>query len=177
MSDEVKSNECPDSGNSLAFLVLRGWLGIRALVTGLEKYSGTRMVEKVWTGPDGKPDPSGVLLDGGAQEKFYSLSGYHGVVPSLQKKFEAEPLLPGFLTAPFYTILGPLLIITGVMTLIGLGTRISLFAQGIIYIMLTVGLILINQNDGVAWLGVHVGLVAMALMLAKHNRLCVCKKW
>lgn len=177
MSDEVKSGDCPDSGNSLAFLVLRGWLGIRALVTGLEKYAGSRLVEKAWTDPAGKPDASGVLLDGGVQEKFYSITNYHAVAPSLAKKFEAEPMLPGLMMVPFMTVLGPLLIITGLMTLVGIGTRISLFAQGIIYIMLTVGLILINQNDGVAWLGVHIALVAMALMLAKHNRLCVCKKW
>ena len=40
-----------------------------------------------------------------------------------------------------------------------------------------VGLILINQADGVAWLGIHVALIAMALLLAKHNKLALLKKW
>ena len=32
-------------------------------------------------------------------------------------------------------------------------------------------------RDGVAWLGIHVALVAMALLLAKHNKLALIKKW
>jgi thiosulfate dehydrogenase [quinone] large subunit len=43
--------------------------------------------------------------------------------------------------------------------------------------MLMAGLLLIKQDDGIAWLGIHAALVAMALMLAKHNRLCLLKKW
>jgi len=61
--------------------------------------------------------------------------------------------------------------------LLGLGTRVSLLVQGLIYIALTVGLILIRQDDGIAWLGIHIALVAFALMLAKHNRFALLKKW
>ena len=74
-------------------------------------------------------------------------------------------------------MLGPALIATGIMLLLGIGTRLSLFIQGLIYIMLTVGFILIRQDDGISWLGIHVALVAMALMLAKHNKLALLKKW
>ena len=74
-------------------------------------------------------------------------------------------------------MLGPALLATGLMLLLGLGTRISLFVQGLIYIALTVGLILIHQDDGISWLGIHVALVALALMLAKHNKLTLLKKW
>jgi thiosulfate dehydrogenase [quinone] large subunit len=63
------------------------------------------------------------------------------------------------------------------MLLIGLGTRLSLLAQAILFIALTVGLVLIDQNDGVAWLGIHIGLVAAAFLLAEHNRFVVLKKW
>jgi len=38
-------------------------------------------------------------------------------------------------------------------------------------------LILIRQDDGVAWLGIHVALVALALMLAKYNKFVILKKW
>ncbi|MEI9866241.1 MAG: hypothetical protein WDN00_17135 [Limisphaerales bacterium] len=51
-------------------------------------------------------------------------------------------------------------LITGFMLLVGLGTRLSLFVQGLIYIALTVGLILLGQNDGISWLGIHIALVA-----------------
>ena len=176
MSEESKNNSAPDLGNSLAFLVLRGWLGVRAIVTGLEKYGGTRTESVPVLDPTtGQPDPSGVMQD--LVVKFYSATNYHAIPDSLKKKFAGEPLLPGFMTTPFYAVLGPLLILLGITTLIGLGTRISLFAQGIVYIALTVGLILINQNDGVAWLAIHIILIALALMTAKHNRFCVCKKW
>ena len=63
------------------------------------------------------------------------------------------------------------------MLLVGLGTRVSLFLQGLLYIGLTAGLILIKQDDGIAWLGIHVALVAFALILSQHNRLCLLKKW
>jgi thiosulfate dehydrogenase [quinone] large subunit len=74
-------------------------------------------------------------------------------------------------------VLGPALILTGIMLLLGLGTRISLFVQGLIYVALTVGLILIGQNDGISWLGIHVALIVFALMLAKNNKLALLKKW
>ena len=77
----------------------------------------------------------------------------------------------------FDHLLGPALIVTGVMLLVGLGTRLSLFVQGLIYIALTVGLILIKQDDGIAWLGIHIALVAFALMLARYNKLALLKKW
>jgi thiosulfate dehydrogenase [quinone] large subunit len=38
-------------------------------------------------------------------------------------------------------------------------------------------LVLIDQNDGVAWLGIHIGLVSGALLLAQNNRFAVLKKW
>ena len=44
-------------------------------------------------------------------------------------------------------------------------------------IALTVGLVLIDSNDGVAYLGIHIGLVAGAFMLAQHNRFAVLKRW
>ena len=84
--------------------------------------------------------------------------------------------MPKFALTAFDHLLGPLLIASGVMLIIGIGTRISLFLQGIIYIALTVGLILIHQDDGISWLGIHIALVAFALTLAKHNKFALCKK-
>jgi len=97
--------------------------------------------------------------------------------PSLRNKFANEPLLPHPLFTAFDHLLGPALIITGLMLLLGLGTRLSLFAQGLIYTTLTVGLILIRQDDGISWLGIHIALVAFALALAKHNKFALLKKW
>ena len=169
----------PPAGNcdyTLAFLLLRGWLGLRALLAGIEKYGAYKTVQQPLMDPTtGQPDASGAVVE--FKVKFYSLANYSGIPSSLKSKFDHEALLPHFATKAFDTLLGPALILTGIMLLIGLGTRVSLFVQGIIYIALTVGLILINQPDGISWLGIHVALVALALMLARYNKLSLMIKW
>jgi thiosulfate dehydrogenase (quinone) large subunit len=86
-------------------------------------------------------------------------------------------LLPHFALNIFDHLLGPLFILSGVMLLVGLGTRLSLFIQALLYTALTVGLILIDKPDGITYLGVHVALVAFALVLVKYNKLALLKKW
>jgi thiosulfate dehydrogenase [quinone] large subunit len=161
---------------TLAFLVLRGWLAARAIVTGIEKFSALQSIQKPLIDPTtGMADPSGAMID--VKVKLYALTNYSGIPASLKDRFADEPLLPRFALTAFDSLLGPALLATGLMLLLGLGTRLSLFVQGLIYIALTVGLILIRQDDGISWLGVHVALVALALMLAKHNRFALLKKW
>ena len=160
---------------TLAFLVLRAWLGLRAVVTGFEKFGYYKVIQKAVIDPaTGMEDPSGAMVE--VKQKAYAFSHYAAIPDSLKDKFALEPLLPKFLTVPFYATLGPVLILLGVMLLVGAGTRISLFLQGLLYAGLTFGLILIKQDDGVAWLGIHVALVALALVLSKYNRLAVCNK-
>jgi thiosulfate dehydrogenase [quinone] large subunit len=176
--NELKSEETwyRSTESTLAFLVLRGWLAVRAITTGLEKFAGYKTIQKPLLDPVTKmEDPSGVMIE--VKEKYYALTNYAGVPQSLQDKFALEPMLPHAVTTPFYAVLGWVLIALGVMLLLGVGTRLSLFLQGLLYIGLTAGLILIKQDDGVAWLGIHVGLVALALVLAKHNRFSILKKW
>jgi thiosulfate dehydrogenase [quinone] large subunit len=170
------STGCCGCDQTLAFLVLRGWLAVRAILTGVEKFSAYQTIQKPLIDPTtGMEDPSGAMID--VKIKFYSLTNYSGIPAPLKDKFANEPLLPHFATSAFNHLLGPALIVTGVMLLFGLGTRISLFVQGLIYIALTVGLILIRQDDGISWLGIHVALVAFALMLAKYNKFALLKKW
>ena len=160
---------------SLAFLLLRGWLGLRALLAGIEKFGAYKTIQQPLIDPaTGQPDPNAVV---DIKVKFYSLANYSGIPASLKTKFDNELLLPHFATAAFNTLLGPALILSGILLLIGLGTRISLLMQGLIYIALTIGLILINQPDGIAYLGIHIALVTLALMLAKHNKLALLNKW
>jgi thiosulfate dehydrogenase [quinone] large subunit len=161
---------------TLAFLLLRGWLGLRALLAGVEKYGAYKTIQQPLLDPaTGQPDASGAVVE--FKVKFYSLANYSGIPATLQAKFDHEALLPHFATTAFNTLLGPALILSGILLLIGLGTRLSLFVQGVIYIALSVGLILINQPDGIAYLGIHIALVAFALMLARYNKLALLKKW
>ena len=161
---------------TLAFWVLRGWLGVRALLTGIEKFGTYSTIQKPLMDPTtGMEDPSGAMID--VKVKIYSITNYSGIPAPLKDKFAHEPLLPHFAASAFDHLLGPLFILTGLMLLLGLGTRLSLFVQGLIYIALTSGLILIRQDDGISWLGIHIALVAFALMLAKYNRFAILKKW
>ncbi|HVU09035.1 MAG TPA: hypothetical protein VHG89_10870 [Verrucomicrobiae bacterium] len=178
MSDS-NENKCDKSCNcdfSLAFWVLRLWLGVRALLAGIEKFGAYKSVAVPVIDPTtGQPDASGVMQN--INVKHYALANYSGVPSALKDKFTHEPLLPHFALNLFDHVLGPAFILSGVMLLIGLGTRLSLFIQALIYLALTVGLILIDKPDGIAYLGIHIALVAFALVLAKYNKLALLKKW
>ncbi len=182
MSDSTDKKTGGDAANpcgsncdyTLAFWVLRLWLAVRALLTGIEKFGGYKSVQVPVIDPKtGQPDPDQVVE---LKLKFYALANYSGIPSTLKGKF-ANEWLPPFATAAFDKVLGPLLIVTGLMLLVGFATRASLFIMGLIYIALTVGLILIHQDDGISWLGIHVALVALALMLVKHNKFSLLKKW
>lgn len=161
-------------GSTLGMLLLRLWLAMRAIQTGIEKYAGTKTYDKEVT-IDGAPNDYG-LVEGGT-EKVYALSNYNGVPAALQEKFSSEPLIPAFALNLYDIVLGPALILFGLTLLLGIATRISLFAMGLIYTSLTFGLILIKQDAGIAWLGIHIILIVMALALAKNNRFTILKKW
>jgi thiosulfate dehydrogenase (quinone) large subunit len=161
---------------TFAFLVLRFWLGVRALFVGIAKFGAYKSVAMPLIDPaTGQPDASGVMVN--VNIKSYALANYVGIPAALRDKFSHDPLFPKFALVAFDRMLGPAFILTGIMLLVGLGTRLSLLAQAAIYIALTVGLVLIDQNDGVAWLGIHTGLVAAAFLLVQYNRFAVLKKW
>jgi thiosulfate dehydrogenase [quinone] large subunit len=161
---------------TFAFLALRLWLGVRALFVGIQKYAVYKSVAMPLIDPTtGQPDASGVMVN--VSVKSYALANYAGMPASLGDKFAHDPLFPKFALTLFDKMLGPAFILTGIMLIIGLGTRLSLLIQGLLFIALTIGLVLIDANDGVAYLGIHIGLVAAAFLLVQHNRFAVLKKW
>lgn len=161
---------------TFAFLALRLWLGVRALFVGIQKYAAYRSVATPLLDPaTGQPDASGVMVN--VNVKSYAWANYAGIPTALRDKFSHDPLFPKFALVAFDRMLGPVFILTGIMLIVGLGTRLSLIAQALLFIALTVGLVLIDQSDGVAWLGIHIGLVAAAFLLVEHNRFTVLKKW
>ncbi len=162
------TNTQSDCGPTLGVLLLRAWLGVRAVLTGIEKFSDTRTLQVPLLDAAGKPDSSGAVVE--VTQKFYSLHSYHAIPDSMKDKFAQEPLLPSLLTTSYYAVLGWALIALGIAVLLGLWTRASLFLMGLLYVSLTVGLILIKQDAGVAWLAIHVALIAVALSLCRHNR-------
>jgi len=161
---------------TFAFLALRFWLGGRALFAGIQKFGAYKSVAQPLIDPaTGQPDASGVMVN--VNVKSYALANYAGIPSALKDKFAHDPLLPKFALVAFDRVLGPALILAGIMLLIGLGTRFSLIVQALLFVALTIGLVLIDQPDGVAYLGIHIGLFAGALLLAEHNRFAVLRKW
>ena len=163
-----------DSGPVFAMLLLRIWLSVRAIQTGLEKFAGMSSGSKA-VSIDGAPNAYG--LTEATTSKVYALSSYQGVPASLYDKLAAEPLIPGWGLDLYNLVLGPALLLLGTALLLGLATRCALFGMGLPYTSLSFGLILLKQDAGVAWLGIHIIMVVAALLLSRHNRFAILKKW
>ncbi|MBB5353228.1 thiosulfate dehydrogenase [quinone] large subunit [Haloferula luteola] len=159
---------------SLGAMLARFWLAARAIQTGIEKYAGSTLSETA-VSINGQPNTYG--LTDGAATKGYALANYHGVPAALYDKFAGEPFMAGWALKLFDKTLGPALILLGVTILLGVASRISLFALGLLYIGLTWGLILIREDSGVAWLAAHMILIIAALALVRYDRLRILKKW
>jgi thiosulfate dehydrogenase [quinone] large subunit len=169
-----QKNSANDLGFILGSLLLRIWLGMRSIQAGIEKFAGTNNSDKDVL-IDGAPNAYG--LTDTVIGKIYSLSNYNGVPAPLYDKFSTEPLIPSWGLSLYNIVLGPALIILGLTVLLGIATRSSLFAMGLLYTSLTFGLILIKQDAGIAWLGVHIIMVVIALGLTNYDRITITKKW
>jgi len=170
-----KAFSTPDElATFLGFLSLRIWLAVRAIMTGIEKFAGTVSADAPVV-IDGSPNSYGLVA--GETTKVYGWSYYQGIPEALYKQLESEPLLPGFLLKACNLAIGPLLILLGITLLLGIATRISLFAMALVYTSLAVGLILLGQDGGIAWIGIHIGLIALALFQARHNRFELVRNW
>lgn len=159
---------------ALGAILARLWLAVRAIQTGIEKYAGTAMADTA-VNIDGEPNAYG--LTDAAVTKSYAAENYHGVPAALYEKFAGEPLMAGWALRIFDKTLGPALILLGVAILLGIASRLSLFALGLLYIGLTWGLILIKEDGGIAWLAAHLILIVAALALVRYDRLRILKKW
>jgi thiosulfate dehydrogenase [quinone] large subunit len=173
--EQTSESKLPcDLGATLGVLLLRSWLALRAIGSGIEKYAGTAVSDNAVM-IDGAVNSYG--LTDAASTKVYGFAYYHGVPTALMDKFAAEPLLPGPGLKLYDAILGPSLILLGLALLVGLATRYTLFAMGLLYTSLTFGLILINENSGVAWLAIHVALIALMLFYSKYNKFELTGRW
>ncbi|MEI9866240.1 MAG: hypothetical protein WDN00_17130 [Limisphaerales bacterium] len=60
-SNETKNSAC-NCDYTLAFLLLRGWLAVRAILAGLEKYGAYKTIQQPLIDPTtGQPDPNAGL--------------------------------------------------------------------------------------------------------------------
>ena len=187
----------------MAFWLLRFWLAARAIGTGLTKFIGK--VEGEIPNPEFEAKIKETMADGltrseameivtDVPEKIsgtidvISISSYHGLPekgPMTIETFSASPLMPSFMVEPYAAVLGYALVALGITVLLGICTRVSLFLMGLLSISLPWGFIILEPNmgpsaaAGIAYLGVHMVLIVVALLLADYNKfeLLPCKKF
>jgi thiosulfate dehydrogenase [quinone] large subunit len=129
--------------HTAAFLLLRLFLGLRTVLAGIEKFE----------------------LKG-----EYSFGHYYENMGRMAQGITSASFIPLWMSRTFAHSLGYALVVLGAAILVGLRTRTALFLTGLVYVGLSFGLMAVQENEGVAWLGIHVGLIAMALVLSRHNR-------
>jgi thiosulfate dehydrogenase [quinone] large subunit len=126
-----------------AFILLRLFIGLRTLLAGADKF------EKNGT---------------------YSLANYHENMDRMAQGITGASFLPLWATRNFAHSLGYLMLILGAALLLGLKSRTTLVLTGLLYVGLSFGLMAVQENEGIAWLAVHVGLISGALVLVRHER-------
>lgn len=131
------------SEQTAAFLLLRLFLALRALMAGIEKWE----------------------LNG-----TYSFENYYQSMSRMATGITEASFLPLWATKSFAIPLGYLLILLGTALLLGLKLRATLFFSGLLYVALAFGLMAVQESEGVAWIGMHVLLCAAALLLVRHDR-------
>jgi thiosulfate dehydrogenase (quinone) large subunit len=133
-------------GYTAAFTLLRLFLGLRTFFAGLEKFEA---------------------------KGTYSLQNYSDNMTRMAQGITGASFLPLWATKNFAMALGYLLIVLGAALLLGIKTRTTLFLTGLVYVGLSFGLMAVQESEGVAWLGIHVAMVAGALVLVRYNRFSI----
>jgi thiosulfate dehydrogenase [quinone] large subunit len=146
MSSDLPSTPPPRFEFTGAFLLLRLFLGLRLLLAGLDKFES---------------------------KGTYSFANYSTNMSKMSEGITSASFLPLWMTRGFAHSLGYALLLVGAAVLLGLKTRVALFLAGLLFVGLAFGLMAVQENEGVAWLGLHVGLCAGALVLVRHNRLAL----
>lgn len=129
-----------------AFAVLRLFLGLRTLLAGIEKFEA---------------------------KGTYSFSNYYENMARMATGITGASFMPLWATKSFALTLGYVLTLLGIALLLGVKTRVTLFITGLVYVGLSFGLMAVQESEGVAWLAIHVGLIAGALVLVRHDRFAI----
>jgi len=148
MSEQSQSSSpsAPRCDYAAAFLLLRLFLGLRTLFAGIEKFES---------------------------KGTYSIANYTENMGRMAQGITGASFLPLWATRSFALSLGYLLVVLGILVLLGVKSRLTLFVTGLLYVGLSFGLMAVQESEGVAWLAIHIGLFAGALVLVRHERLAV----
>ena len=159
------------------FLLLRLWIGFRMLFAGAEKFYAkvmnpeTELMEWKFAWSNASVTAKENIYKVVADNQFLPLNPQNFFV----KVFGVDPEKIKFLEPLkfdlwFAMVLPYLLLVFGVTLILGILPRISIFMAGITFMLLSIGLMSMPDNEGIAALGIHVGLCAVALCLVKQAR-------
>jgi thiosulfate dehydrogenase [quinone] large subunit len=143
MTEKTSSSRCEFTA---AFLLLRLFLGLRTLLAGLEKFES---------------------------KGTYSLTNYYQGMDRMASGITGASFLPLWATKNFAHSIGYVLLVLGAALLLGVKTRATLVLTGLTYVGLSFGLMAVQESEGVAWLAIHVMMIAGALVLVQHDRFAV----
>ncbi len=146
MSESSSSSPASRCEYTYAFLILRLFLGLRALLAALEKWES---------------------------KGTYSFDNYSANMARMATGITGASFLPLWATKLFAQSIGYVLFALAITILLGIKTRVSLFLMGLTYVSLAFGLMAVQESNGVAWLGMHVLITAFALVLVQHNRFSI----
>lgn len=133
------------SAETWAFISLRLFLGLRLLVAGWGKF---------------------------VNEAGFSFSNYYdGFATFIINTYTEQTALPKFLVATFAYSLGYAEIILGAFLLVGVKTKYVLALIGLTFVTLSFGNMVLGDNQGIAYLGIHLLITAAALYFVRHNKL------
>jgi thiosulfate dehydrogenase [quinone] large subunit len=143
MTEKTSSSRCEYSA---AFLLLRLFLGLRTLLAGIEKFES---------------------------KGTYSFANYYVNMDRMASGITGASFLPLWATKNFAHAIGYVLLLLGAALLLGVKSRATLVLTGLTYVGLSFGLMAVQESQGVAWLAVHVIMIAGALVLVQHDRYAV----
>jgi hypothetical protein len=170
---------CPALNLTLAFLLLRLFMGMRLVLSGLEKMGylvgkgtttfketltlkalGDALSQKAWFGEGGLA----------ANEGFGD-----GRMWNVGKAMLDNSLLPEWMIKPFLICLPYAMLLSGLMILLGLLNRAAWWLAGLIWFSLAFGQMLLPDEQTIQWLGLYVFVCALALSIVEHNRIRITK--
>ncbi len=129
---------------AFANLILRSWVGLRLFMAGIDKFRDKASKEYVFGSWD--------VLKKNAQPLYDNMV--------------AETFMPALMVANYVFVLSYALIIVGIWVLVGLFTRLSLLAAGLLFVSLSFGLMALPDDDQAVFRGIEVAITALALMSA-----------
>lgn len=146
MNQDSKSPTTATCEYTAAFLLLRLFLGLRTFFEGVQKFE----------------------LKG-----TYSFANYYENMGKMAAGITGASFLPLWMTRNFAHSLGYALIALGAALLLGVKMRVTLVLTGLLYVGLAFGLMAVQEDQGVSWLAIYVGLIVGALVLVRHDRFAI----